>query len=238
MKIVCISDTHNKHKQISLDEGDILIHAGDATGRGQSGEILPFLYWFSEQKFKHKVLIAGNHDFGFEREPSRYEELCIQLGITYLNDSGANIEGLNIWGSPVQPEFFNWAFNRRIEEKLPDSYDPFHSYEKIHPFIKPHWDLIPDNTDILITHGPPLGIMDEVPRNFKQTMLSVGCPHLLDAINRVKPKIHIFGHIHEQHGIFKTKETVFVNAAQLDDSYLVAYKPKILYIDDKKQVTF
>jgi Icc-related predicted phosphoesterase len=80
--------------------------------------------------------------------------------------------------------------------------------------------------------------MDEVPRNFGQTMLSVGCPHLLDAINRVKPKIHVFGHIHEQHGIFKTKETVFVNAAQLDDSYLVAYKPKILHIDDKKQVTF
>jgi Icc-related predicted phosphoesterase len=236
MKIVCISDTHNKHKEISLNKGDVLIHAGDATGRGEAGEILPFLTWFSEQKFSHKILVAGNHDFGFERSPSRYEEECKRLGIIYLNDSGVNIEGINIWGSPVQPEFFNWAFNRRIEEKLPDDYDPYHSYNKVNPPIKPHWDLIPNNTDILITHGPPLGVLDTVSRYLVN--LNVGCPHLMDAILRVKPKLHVFGHIHEQQGILKKGDTVFVNASQLNDRYMVAYKPKTLRIDDKKQITF
>ena len=229
MILTFISDTHNKHKQIDTGSGDILIHAGDATGRGKSGEILPFLKWFSEQKFKHKVLIAGNHDFGFESEPERYQKECDDLGIIYLNDSGIEIEGLKIWGSPVQPEFFNWAFNRRIDNniKLPDDYDPYHSYPpKSNPHIKPHWDLIPNDTDILVTHGPPMGILDQCPDlNIRYITKSVGCPHLLDAVNRIKPKIHAFGHIHERHGVLVQNGTTFINASQLNDQYIVAYKP-------------
>jgi hypothetical protein len=233
MKIVCISDTHNKHKQIDTGSGDILIHAGDATGRGQSGEILPFLKWFSEQKFDHKILVAGNHDFGFEKEPARYEEQCKQLGIIYLNDSGATImngtKAIKIWGSPVQPEFFNWAFNRSVVEhiKKPGDWDPYHMYApKNNPFIKPHWDMIPDDTDILITHGPPKGILDECPDlNLRHLKINVGCPHLLEAVKRVNPKYHIFGHIHDQHGILVSGKTTFINASQLNDQYLVAYKP-------------
>jgi hypothetical protein len=232
-----ISDTHNKHKQIDTGSGDILIHAGDATGRGQSGEILPFLKWFSDQNFKHKILIAGNHDFGFEKEPERYQKECDDLGIIYLNDSGIEIEGLKIWGSPVQPEFFNWAFNRRINHdiKLPDDYDPYHSYPpKSNPHIKPHWDLIPNDTDILITHGPPMGILDQCPNiNLRHIMKNVGCPHLLEAVNRVKPKYHIFGHIHERHGILIKNGTTFINASQLNDQYLVAYKPITINIFDE-----
>lgn len=232
IKIVCISDTHNKHKNIQVGDGDILIHAGDATGRGMSGEIIPFLNWYAQQNFKHKVLIAGNHDFGFETEPGRYEEACEKLGIIYLNDSGAVIEGLNFWGSPVQPEFFNWAFNRRIN--LDVDYGPV-PWKNLNPPIKPHWDLIPDNTDVLITHGPPLNMLDEVRDPFGNR--NVGCPHLLGAVERVKPKLHVFGHIHEEQGVcVDSAGTTFVNASQLNDQYVIAYKPKILYVDSDKKV--
>lgn len=231
MKIVCISDTHNKHKQIDCGEGDILIHAGDATGRGQSGEIEPFLKWFGSQKFNFKILIAGNHDWGFEREPERYEEMCAKYGIYYLNDSGMEVqcpltkETIKIWGSPVQPEFCNWAFNRRVSENL--DVDIYHYSGKIYPWIKPHWDKIPNDTDILITHGPPLGVRDGVQNAFhgKDKVTHVGCPHLMKAIKRVKPKLHVFGHIHEEHGVTHEYGTMFVNAAQLNDRYNVTYKP-------------
>ena len=237
MKIHCISDTHNQHKKISLSGGDILIHAGDATGRGQSGEIEPFLKWYGSQDYTYKIFVAGNHDWGFEREPERYQEMCKKYGVIYLEDSGITIqdfdtgEDIKIWGSPVQPEFCNWAFNRRINKvaSLPDDYDPYHSYGyKIHPWIKPHWDMIPDDTDILITHGPPEGILDGVQNFFHDphNMTSVGCPHLREAVKRVEPALHVFGHIHDQHGVMVSGKTMFCNAAQLNDSYNVHYKPK------------
>jgi hypothetical protein len=238
MKIHCISDTHNKHNKISLPGGDILLHAGDATGRGHSGEIEPFLKWYGSQDYTYKIFVAGNHDWGFERKPEKYKEMCKKYGVIYLEDSGITIqdfdtgEDIKIWGSPVQPEFCNWAFNRRINKvaPLPDDYDPYHSYgkQKIHPWIKPHWDIIPDDTDILVTHGPPEGILDGVQNFFHDphNMTSVGCPHLREAVRRVKPKLHVFGHIHDQHGVMVSEGTTFCNAAQLNDSYNVHYKPK------------
>ena len=227
MKIHCISDTHNKHKQIYLSGGDILIHSGDATGRGESGEIEPFLKWYGSQDYTYKIFVAGNHDWGFERNPERYQEMCEKYGVTYLNDSGIEIDGIKFWGSPVQPEFCDWAFNRRIQEH-PDGtseYDKYHSYpESKHEWIKPHWDLIPENTDILITHGPPKGILDYVSNHYHTD--NVGCPHLLEAIKRINPQLHVFGHIHKQSGILVDGNTTFCNASQLNDQYNVHYKPK------------
>jgi predicted phosphodiesterase len=245
MEIHCISDTHNKHKEISLPGGDILIHSGDATGRGQSGEIEPFLKWYGSQDYTYKIFVAGNHDWGFEREPERYEKMCKKYGVTYLNDSGLTIqdfdtgEDIEIWGSPVQPEFCDWAFNRSIDKNppLPDNFDLYHSYKpEFHPWIKPHWDKIPNDTDILITHGPPFGILDGV-KNFyhdPHNMTSVGCPHLRDAIDRVKPVFHVFGHIHDQSGVMVSKGVTFCNAAQLNDSYNVHYKPKVFVWKNKQ----
>lgn len=221
MKIDCISDTHNKHKSIFLDGGDLLIHSGDATGRGVSGEIEPFLKWYGSQDYTYKIFVAGNHDWGFEREPQRYEEMCQKYGVIYLNDSGFAIKDpetndiIKIWGSPVQPEFGNWAFNRTI-----------HPYPNCkNPAIKPHWDLIPSDTDILITHGPPKNILDFVENHFHQNGDNVGCPHLRNAVDIIKPKLHVFGHIHDESGIFVEGDTVFCNAAQLNDYYNVHYKP-------------
>ena len=144
MTIIYISDTHNRHNDVELPDGDILIHAGDVSSKGTEAEIDNFLEWFSGQPHKHKIFIAGNHDFYFERETDTVIANKIPKNVIYLNDSGCEIEGLHIWGSPVQPEFNDWAFNRKRGDQ-----------------IKKYWDLIPNNTDILITHGPPLKILDK-----------------------------------------------------------------------------
>ena len=207
MKLVFISDTHNRHRDIKIPEGDILVHAGDVSSRGIKSEIDSFINWFQSQPHKHKIFIAGNHDFFFEKIVERNVEVKIP-NVIYLNDSGCEIEGLNFWGSPVQPEFFNWAFNRKRGKE-----------------IKQHWDLIPKNTDILITHGPPYGILDKTPRNEW-----VGCEELVKKVIEIKPKIHAFGHIHEGYGIFKNENTTFINASILNEKYIYTNDPIIIEI--------
>lgn len=175
----------------------MIIHAGDVSKRGSTYEIEDFLNWFKSLDFKHKIFIAGNHDFFFE-EAIEYEiQKLIPKGVTYLNDSGVKINNLNIWGSPIQPWFHNWAFNKKRGEE-----------------IKSHWDLIPINTDILVTHGPPFEILDQTIRGE-----SVGCKDLLDKVIIVKPKVHVFGHIHEGYGLLDLNDTKFINASVLDVSY-------------------
>lgn len=214
MKITFISDTHwlirdqqNRDDLTSmLPGGPILVHAGDVSGRGTAGEIRDFLDWFSKLPYMHKILIAGNHDFLFETMPETAAEILAEYpGITYLNDSGATIEGIKFWGSPITPYFHNWAFNRFANE------------------IGEHWALIPEGTDVLITHGPPHGILDETAREG----LHVGCPSLLEKVKEIKPKIHVFGHIHEARGIHEEDGTTFVNAAAVDLGYRLYYQNPI-----------
>lgn len=201
LKIDCISDTHGKHKKIALPGGDILIHAGDVSGRGHSGEILPFLDWYAEQDYSHIILIPGNHDFGFEKEPERYVKECADRNITLLNDSGCIVEGIKIHGSPVQPWFYDWAFNRQRGAD-----------------IKRHWDLIPEDTEILVTHGPPYGILDDA--NGRGYVNHVGCEELYKKVVQTKVKLHIFGHIHEGAGYKYLDGKTYVNASSLDGMYM------------------
>ena len=142
-KITFISDTHNKHNHLTskgmgniLGSGDVLVHAGDCTSMGKSHEITNFLNWFGMTDFKHKIFIAGNHDFGFEFHTDIAEEFK-EKGIIYLFDSEVVIDGVKFYGSPWQPEFHNWAFNLPRGEKLAEK-----------------WSKMPTDTDILITHGP------------------------------------------------------------------------------------
>src|ERR1035438_7317729 len=107
MKLVAISDTHNRHNKLVMPEGDVLIHAGDATGQGRLSEVTNFLEWMGKQNYKHKILIAGNHDWLFEVNPVVAEDLCKDNGIIYLNDSGVEIDGVKFWGSPITPHFFS-----------------------------------------------------------------------------------------------------------------------------------
>src|SRR5262249_25680108 len=149
--------------------------------KGEESEIRNFLNWFGGLEYQHKILIAGNHDFYFEKSSDAEIEKIIPSNIIYLKDSGTIINGLKIWGSPVTPWFLDWAFNRRRG-------DP----------IRRHWDLIPDDTDILITHGPSFRILDVDNKG-----QHLGCKDLFNRIQELKLKAHLFGHIHESYGLIE-----------------------------------
>lgn len=208
MTLTLISDTHFRHSQLELADGDMLIHAGDLCGHGTEGEALAFLRWFGEQPYTHKIFIAGNHDWFFEKKDKAYIDKIIPKNVHYLNDSGLEIEGLKIWGSPVQPAFLDWAFNRKKGTE-----------------INKHWKLIPKDTDILITHGPPFGILDRTTSNS-----NAGCEMLLKKVNQIKPKLHVFGHIHEGYGMMEKGETIFANASSVNVNYQLVNAPIVIEI--------
>lgn len=201
MKILFISDTHGEHQKLNnLPQADILIHSGDISKRGKDYEIEDFIKWLSSLDFRYKIFIAGNHDFYFEGKTiSKVQEMLPQ-DVFYLCDTGITIEGINIWGSPITPTFFNWAFNRDRGSN-----------------IAKYWDKIPQNTDILITHGPPSGILD---RTISGS--NAGCGDLLKKIELIKPKYHLFGHIHEAYGVYETAHTIFINGSILDEDYRIS----------------
>ena len=196
-RIVTISDTHSRHSKISpMPEGDILIHSGDATERGGIDEIAAFNEWLGALPYKHKIFVAGNHDWLFERSPQFAPTMMTNAH--YLLDSFIVVEGLKIYGAPWQPRFFDWAFNVDRGEK-----------------IAKKWQLIPDDIDVLITHGPPYGILDEVAIRHEH----VGCEELLPIVKRIKPRAHIFGHIHSGYGMIEQDGIKFVNASTCNEAY-------------------
>jgi Icc-related predicted phosphoesterase len=202
MKFVAISDTHGLHRHVKLPKGDVLLHAGDITHRGKEDEVLDFLTWFSKLNYQYKIFIGGNHDFFLEKNRRTFPKM-VPDGITYLSDSGIEIYGIKIWGSPVIPWFYNWAFN------VPRGQS-----------IRKHWEKIPIDTDILITHGPPHGILDQV-----VTGRHIGCKDLIDIVSKIKPKFHLFGHIHESYGVAKKSSTQFINASLMNETYQLVNKP-------------
>ena len=219
MRIVFISDTHSLHDRMlaPVPDGDLLIHAGDATMMGRMNEIAAFGAWFKHLPHKHKIFIAGNHDWMFEKNRTMAESL-LNNGIlnmepankiVYLQDSGVEIEGLKIYGSPWQPSFYNWAFNLDRGET-----------------IRRKWELIPEGLDILITHGPPMGIHDQISAHLGSEHL--GCEELMTMIERVKPKIHVFGHIHGGYGKTQYVNTLFINAAICNEAYKPVNEPIIV----------
>src|SRR2546423_1038173 len=146
MHIVCISNTHSCQNRVEVLPGDILIHAGDLTMIGRMEEIAQFNHWLGQLPRPHKILIAGNHDWLFEKEPALVESLITNA--VYLGDRAVIIKGLKFYGSPWQPRFMHWTFNLSRGSE-----------------IKRKGDLIPEDTDVLIMHGPPHGILDLVPRD-------------------------------------------------------------------------
>ena len=189
VKIVAIADTHGRHEEVGVPEGDILVHAGDVTNAGSLEELDAFNDFLSSLPHPHKIVIAGNHDFCFERE--RIDAERILTNATYLHDSDVTIHGIRFYGSPWQPKFMEWAFNLPRGEALAEK-----------------WKLIPEDTDILITHSPPFGFGD-LTRHGEQ----VGCKDLRDRVSQIRPRVHIFGHIHEDAGIWKDDGMVVVNAS-------------------------
>jgi Icc-related predicted phosphoesterase len=192
-----------------LPGGDILIHAGDIMNSGYNkNDIHDFLYWFESLKqYDAKIFIAGNHDRMFENHPEDVQEwLNKHLDVDYLQDEAIVVDGIKIYGSPWQPEFYNWAFNL-----------PKNGFG-----LAGKWEAIPDNTDILITHGPAFGTLDTVVGRRHDHL---GCELLAERIEVVKPKIHICGHIHSGYGYYWNGHTHFFNASVLDEQYEYTQKP-------------
>lgn len=218
MKFVAISDTHNRLADLKIPDADVLIHAGDATMQGRPHE----LEWFNEElgKLPHpiKIFVPGNHDKLAERDPG--EAARILTNVThYLVDELVSIEGISIYGSPWQPRFgYGWAFNANRGSD-----------------IRSKWDQIPTNTDILITHGPPFGVGDQV--GLPPWVENAGCQDLLEAIQRIGIKYHVSGHIHEGYGARKVGETTYINASSVDERYEASNRPIVFYVEGESNET-
>ncbi len=204
MRLVLISDTHNQHPRLVLPPGDLLVHAGDFTMRGTEPEVTAFGSWLEAQPFEHKIVVAGNHDFLFERDPLRARAL-LPPDAHYLLDSEVTLGGLRFWGAPWQPWFMDWAFNL-----------------KRGPELAAKWALIPEGVDVLITHGPPQGTADRTTSGE-----DVGCADLARAMARVKPRLSVFGHIHEGYGVYGD----LVNAATCDRRYRLVNPPIVIDLE-------
>ncbi len=199
MQITVISDTHNQHDRIrilnrptinTLDgSGKMIIHAGDITENGTEAEVRDFLRWFAKLPYQYKIFIGGNHDLFLAENSIIKIGPMMPQGVYYLNNSGLIVDGIRIWGSPVTPYHLGMAFNKRPGKE-----------------IRKVWNGVPSQTDILITHGAPLGILDG----------GIGCEDLLKRIVQIKPKYHVFGHTHCHTGMSKIGETTFINAAIVD----------------------
>ncbi len=209
-KIVIISDTHTFHKNVVLPEGDILIYAGDAEIRNDI-ELMFFINWFGTLNFQHIIWIGGNHDFYLEQLYNNNIVPKMPFNIHYLINNEITIEGIKFWGSPFSSQFGNWAFMEHLEE------------------LKPIWDKIPSDTDIIITHSPPFGINDQCVNG-----ISVGCPALRDKLKEIKPKYHICGHIHESRGVYQDKYTTYINASLLDEYYNMVNEPVVIEYETTK----
>lgn len=223
IRVVCISDLHTYQKSVQMPPGDLVVCAGDLTFRGYEHELKLIGQWFRSLPYEHMVTIAGNHDRCFEDSRAEAERWLLGEAderipnFYYLQDNGIELEingiKVKIWGSPWQPWFGGWAFNLRDEEDL-----------------KEKWKLIPKDTDILITHGPPYKLRDQVSDFGSNPGQHVGCRELRKALQRVRPKIHVFGHIHEGYGLSRWGDTRIVNASVNTDRYNPTNPPIVLDI--------
>jgi len=231
---VCISDTHNQHGSIKVPDGDVLLHAGDFSDIGEYQDIKNFSDWLGTLPHKHKVVITGNHELTFDLEhelqlnssffpttPMNFNKARSLLqNCIYLEHSSVTIEGIKIFGTPFQPWFYDWAWNRTEQE------------------LARYYADIPDDSDIVITHNPPYKILDKVCDPICPDPYA-GCKHLRDnLLKRVKPKINVFGHIHEGYGIKQIDDTIFINASSCNARHLAKNKPFVFKINKKtKEVT-
>lgn len=201
MKICAIADLHSNTK-LATPEADVLVVAGDLTYNGTPSELLEVYKWLIAQPQAHKVIIAGNHDFGLEGKAkhgssskaalqTQCEEILSGPNIHYLRDSSVTIDGIKFYGSPWQPWFYDWAFNLKRGVEL-----------------KNVWDKIPDDTDVLIVHGPPRNFGDRTTRGEH-----VGCDDLRDAIEQKQPKVVVYGHIHEDAGEWMLGKSRLINCS-------------------------
>ena len=188
MRIVAVADTHGGERELGpLPDADVFIHAGDLLRTGSIDELKAAARWLGELPFRTKVVIAGNSDWCFFTDP-KVARSTLANDVIYLQDEATTIEALTVWGSPWQPEYKDGAFNLPRGKSLAEK-----------------WDLVPSETGILITHSPPRGFGDRTPVG------RIGCDDLLSMIQRVRPVLHLFGHAHDDGGLWRDSGTCLVN---------------------------
>jgi predicted phosphodiesterase len=198
MRLLHLSDTHSQHRELTnLPEADVIIHSGDASFSGSDSEVLDFLNWFCDLDYPYKIFVAGNHD------DCLYGEQIEGLpdNCHYLCHSSVEIECVNFWGIPL---FMGDVLKEGRTKQI--------------------MAQIPADTDVLISHSPPYGILD-----FDDN-INYGCSDLLKAVERINPHYHLFGHIHASYGIKKIGQTTFVNSAIMNGEYEFINKPILLEI--------
>lgn len=202
MKILFLSDTHGQHQKLKdMPKADMLIHAGDISWSGTGKEVVDFVEWLGSLDYKYKIFIAGNHDSCLEGKTTEIIQCFLSENCFYLCNSGMTIENIKIWGVPF---FFSDDINGLFPQMVTQ---------------------IPLDTDLLITHCPPLGILDQATLG-----LNMGNEDLLKQVKQIKPQYHLFGHIHEAYGICESDQTTFVNGSIMNDSYLFVNQPIIIKV--------
>ncbi|CAI5452466.1 unnamed protein product [Caenorhabditis angaria] len=221
LKVVCISDTHEQLDKVEVPDGDVLIHAGDFTNSGKRDELIRFNNEMAAFPHKYKLVVAGNHELGFDKKENKSQRNANDQGqgtddgyelltnVTYLQDQSITIEGVHFFGSSYHP-LYGFPFYRDRRTEMPNC-----------------WKAVPNDTDVLITHTPPLGYLDQFGEE------RWGCKDLLYTVERIQPAFHIFGHVHERHGILSNNQTTFINAAQCSRNNLIQTRPIVFYIPTK-----
>ena len=202
MKVTIISDTHGQHEELVDLSGDVLIHCGDMEGifSSEADALSKIDSWFARQDFEHILFVGGNHDFKLEQ--------LFKLGATplshatFLHDTYKVIDGFKFYGSSWVPQLGSHAFYASEQE------------------LRQVWRKIPQDTDVLITHTPPAGRLDQSSRGLK-----LGCTHLAKRVKNIRPKLHCFGHVHASAGQVTEDETIFLNASSVNSGFSIAYPP-------------
>jgi Icc-related predicted phosphoesterase len=211
--LVALSDTHGMHRSMAhpVPEGDILVHAGDFCGRGLAEEVRDFAAWMGSLPHREKLVVPGNHDGPVEEDEAAFREVFAAHGVRLLVGEAVEVAGLRFFGAPYTPTFFDWHFMRDRG-----------------PAIRAEWARIPDDAEVVVTHGPAYGHGDLAPGSRGGPPRHVGCLELLDRLRAVRPRLHVFGHIHAGYGATASDElegTTFLNAAICTESYRPVNRP-------------
>ncbi len=206
MKLAIISDVHGRWSKITIPECDVLISCGDFSFRGERHMVRDFHKWLNKQPAKNIISVMGNHETGVEKEFDLMKAVAIEecSKVHFIDEGRVEIDGVKFYGSAITPFFFNWAWNRYRGED-----------------IKKHWDKIPLDTQVLITHGPAAGLLDAIHHFDGVTVKErVGCEDLMTRIRELKDlKLHCFGHIHSSSGELMFNNVKFINASICDEQY-------------------
>ena len=216
--IFAVSDTHNSHRSVRLRAADIFVYAGDFSMAGTLGDVVRFNDWLADVPAPIKIVIAGNHDLALQRDPITAKALLTNVD-HYLLDSSCEVMGLKFYGSP-------WVPGLSAERHA-------FVYGRHHGDARRIWDKIPTDTDVLVTHGPPYGVLDLCP-DFRNRFVHthVGC-NVLKKVLRERPNIrhHIFGHIHEGKGELADKTgRISHNVCGLNGRYQPYHKGTLIHV--------